>query len=280
MAHIKLNLLLAGKVIQRVKHRKKKLRPSRPSRKNELWYKYELLKLVKRLQAESEQAMISAVRENWFQDAVPDLDAIIRQIKIAATKFGGLNDYANRLARIAAQRNLQDTDSKLINSIRAAIGVNISAALSKEGSIATAVKSAITENIELIKSIPTKYFDRVEAVVRKNFETGMRFETIVDKIKEVGNVTESRAKLIARDQTSKMNSSFNRVRQTDLGIDKYIWQTSDDERVRPDHAEHEGKTFRWSEPPANTGHPGEDINCRCVAIPVFDLADMESELGI
>lgn len=280
MAHIKLNLLLAGQVIKRVKHRKKKLRPSRPSRKNELWYKYELLALVKKLQAQTEASLIADMRQHWFQDATPDLAAIIRQIKLAASKFGGLNDFANRLARIAAERNLRDTDSKLINSIRSAIGVNISAALSKEGAIQRAVKAAITENIELIKSIPVKYFDRLETIVRKNFETGMRYETIVEKIKEVGNVTESRAKLIARDQTSKMNSSFNQVRQTDLGIDKYIWQTSDDERVRPEHVEHEGKTFRWSEPPANTGHPGEDIQCRCVAIPVFDLADMEKEIGI
>ena len=22
-------------------------------------------------------------------------------------------------------------------------------------------------------------------------------------------------------------------------------------------------------PPANTGHPGEDVNCRCVALPVL-----------
>ena len=44
------------------------------------------------------------------------------------------------------------------------------------------------------------------------------------------------------------------------------WLTSDDERVRPSHREKVGKFFRWDDPPADTGHPGADIQCRCVAI--------------
>ena len=279
MAHIKLSLLLAGRVDKNTKNRRRKLRPPHASRKNELWYKSELLKLVKRLQAETENSLLKVVGENWTQDA-PNLDAILKELKLAASRFGGIQGFAERLAKIAAERNLRDTDSKLINSIRNALGVNIAAALSKEGRIQTAVKAAIKQNIELITSIPTKYFEKVESLVRKNVETGMRYETIVGKIKEAGNVTESRAKLIARDQTAKMNSDFNRVRQTDLGINSYIWQTSGDERVRPEHADHDGKEFRWDDPPEDTGHPGEDIQCRCVAIPVFKLDDMEKELGI
>lgn len=279
MAHIKLSLLLAGRVDRNTKNKKRKLRPPHPSRKQELWYKAELLKIVKRLQAETEASLFKVVGQNWTQDA-PSLDAILKELKEAARRFGGMRAFAERLAKLAAERNLRDTDTKLINSIRSALSVNISAALSKEGAIQTAVKAAIVQNIDLITSIPEKYFEKIENLVRKNFETGMRFETIVDKIKEVGNVTESRAKLIARDQTAKMNSNFNQIRQTDLGIYSYIWQTSGDERVRPEHADNDGKEFRWDEPPVETGHPGEDIQCRCVAIPVFKLSDMEKELGI
>ncbi|MDD0884230.1 phage head morphogenesis protein, partial [Xylella fastidiosa subsp. multiplex] len=39
---------------------------------------------------------------------------------------------------------------------------------------------------------------------------------------------------------------------------------------REDHAAHDGTVFRWSDPPA-TGHPGQDYNCRCVAIPNVTL---------
>jgi hypothetical protein len=45
----------------------------------------------------------------------------------------------------------------------------------------------------------------------------------------------------------------------------YIWRTRRDGRVRPSHAENDGKVFAWDNPPP-TGHPGEDFNCRCEVI--------------
>lgn len=46
----------------------------------------------------------------------------------------------------------------------------------------------------------------------------------------------------------------------------YIWRTSGDNKVRSTHAANNGKIFAWSNPP-ETGHPGEDYNCRCKAEP-------------
>lgn len=46
----------------------------------------------------------------------------------------------------------------------------------------------------------------------------------------------------------------------------YIWRTSGDDKVRSSHAANNGKIFAWNNPP-DTGHPGEDYNCRCKAEP-------------
>lgn len=46
----------------------------------------------------------------------------------------------------------------------------------------------------------------------------------------------------------------------------YVWRTRRDERVRTTHSRNGGRLFRWSAPP-DTGHPGEDYNCRCEAVP-------------
>ncbi|MET0155760.1 MAG: phage minor head protein [Rickettsiales bacterium] len=48
----------------------------------------------------------------------------------------------------------------------------------------------------------------------------------------------------------------------------YIWRTSGDDKVRPSHAANEGKIFAGEDPP-ETGHPGEDYNCRCIAEPYY-----------
>ena len=54
-----------------------------------------------------------------------------------------------------------------------------------------------------------------------------------------------------------------------MGIEEYRWRTSKDERVRATHAANEGKVFRWDTPPAETGHPGNDVQCRCDARPII-----------
>lgn len=60
---------------------------------------------------------------------------------------------------------------------------------------------------------------------------------------------------------------INQLRQQDLGIERYIWRSQDDAKVRDSHAEYDDQVFRWGDPPAG-GHPGQAHNCRCYAEPV------------
>jgi SPP1 gp7 family putative phage head morphogenesis protein len=60
---------------------------------------------------------------------------------------------------------------------------------------------------------------------------------------------------------------INQLRQQDLGIERYIWRSQDDAKVRDSHADYDDQVFPWDRPPAG-GHPGQAHNCRCVAEPV------------
>lgn len=60
---------------------------------------------------------------------------------------------------------------------------------------------------------------------------------------------------------------INQLRQQDLGIERYIWRSRDDSKVRDSHADFDDQMFRWDEAPAG-GHPGQAHNCRCYAEPV------------
>jgi SPP1 gp7 family putative phage head morphogenesis protein len=74
-----------------------------------------------------------------------------------------------------------------------------------------------------------------------------------------------------------MTSSFNQVRQTQVGIEQYTWSGALDARERPSHRAMEGSVERWAAPPEVDGervHPGQAINCRCVAVPVFNLDEL------
>jgi SPP1 gp7 family putative phage head morphogenesis protein len=90
-------------------------------------------------------------------------------------------------------------------------------------------------------------------------------------------ISYDRCKFIARQETSLLTSKFKQIQYKQAGIDKYIWRTVGDNRVRDKHDELNGKEFSFSNPPNasyfNTGepcNPSEDYNCRCVALPVIE----------
>jgi len=108
----------------------------------------------------------------------------------------------------------------------------------------------------------------VSEVIERAHAEGVRVEVLAHDLRERFEVSNSRAELIARDQTLKLNGQINRHRQLSVGVEEYIWDTSGDERVRESHAVLDGRKFSWHAPPS-VGHPGQDFQCRCGAIPVI-----------
>ncbi len=179
-----------------------------------------------------------------------------------------------RIARTVATGMVIGVSSKnqtlFVNALKKSIGVDVSSIL-EQGGLADIIESKIGENVALIQSIPDEYFKKLITIVNENTTRGSNAGGILKEIQELGKVTKKRARVIARDQTQKVNAAIAQQRQTSLGIEKYEWQTADDDRVRPTHNANDGKVFRWDTPPKITGHPGEDISCRCVAIPIIEV---------
>ena len=131
------------------------------------------------------------------------------------------------------------------------------------------LKLHASQNAQLIHSLPDQELDRVAGIIERGLAEGKTYTTLTQDLKKSFGITDRKARLIARDQTKKLNSSLTKLRQQEIGVEEYVWQTSGDERVRPTHAANDGKKFRWDKPP-KTGHPGDEVNCRCVAIAVLD----------
>lgn len=267
----------------RLKHRTRRLKPIRPSRANELWYRSRLMTIVETVIHMVERSgLLQTLRPYVIVDTAVALDiggrktvsSILDRLRTSAS---GLKDQADNLAALAVRQNLHGVDERLIKAVRQSLGINVGGILSNSFELNSAMQRALLENVDLITSIPEQYLDRVRDIVEGNLTQGLRWESLVEEIEHAGEVTKTRAKIIARDQTSKMNGAFNQARQQSLGIDRYEWQTSGDERVRDTHDANDGKIFRWDDPPAETGHPGEDILCRCTAIPIVDLDEIEKE---
>ncbi len=159
--------------------------------------------------------------------------------------------------------NRHQTDDQF----RAVLGVN---PLRNEPYLEPQVQAFTKRNASLIKSIPTQSLTKIETLVRTAVETGATSKTLATAIQKEIKSTKNRAKLIARDQINKFNGKLTELRQQEAGVEQYVWSTSRDERVRHSHSIKDGKVFSWNNPPADTGHPGEDFQCRCAAIPVLN----------
>jgi SPP1 gp7 family putative phage head morphogenesis protein len=156
------------------------------------------------------------------------------------------------------------------------------------------LKSFSGENVSLIKSLKDQNLTSIEGMTQRALRSGQRHEEIARQIEAQYETTRNRAKLIARDQVSKLNGQLTQLRQNDIGINEYIWRTSGDERVRSNHKVMDGKKCRWDDPTVFWNgaawvsrktisgielHPGGDYQCRCWAEPVFDSIYQSIDAG-
>jgi SPP1 gp7 family putative phage head morphogenesis protein len=216
-------------------------------------------------------------------DSLPySIEAFIRSAK---GKLGGLDEWTKRMVGLAVEANRDSVDDRLAREIKRAIGVDVDHLLHANGPLLQAMKSATKDNVALISSIPEKYFGRVTETLTAGWTGGVRWESLVDQIQRDGDITENRAKFIARDQTAKMNESFNRERCTQVGIEQGEWLCSLDERTRPNHAAMEGVIYdlNGEGPLINDDgepcFPGDDYNCRCTFAPHIDMGDAALGFG-
>jgi SPP1 gp7 family putative phage head morphogenesis protein len=212
---------------------------------------------------------MDAVLATDAMDAAPSTEA---ELLALATRliapFIGMTDRMESMAAEMANRVDKRNKTLFVKEIRRTIGVNIADILTDKGTRAL-INHSIKANVGLIKSIPREYLVRVRVALHTGFRKDTDAFSLKKEILKIGGIEGRRAKLIARDQISKLNGSLNGARQQDVGITEYIWDTVGDESVRESHAAHNGKRFSWNDPPADTGHPGQDVQCRCVANPVL-----------
>lgn len=154
--------------------------------------------------------------------------------------------------------------------VRAAVGSDVFPYLSG-ADVAPQVDAARSRFSSLVTKMDDQTRGKIEETVWRELLNQTPRNEIGKMLAAELDIDRKRANFIAKDQTLKLSSMLNGLRQQQAGIEKYIWVTAGDERVRESHAEKEGKVFSWNDPPADTGHPGEDINCRCTSQAYIDL---------
>ncbi len=168
----------------------------------------------------------------------------------------------NRIGLIAQQVD-SVSKSEFRKQVRAAYGIDI---LRGEPQLADLLSAWTEENASLIKSVPERITQQLLSEFTTAFTSGTSLRDLTKIVKDKTGLADNRAELIARDQIGKLTGRLDRMRQESVGVQEYIWRTSQDERVRPTHRVRNGKTYRWD---SKDIKPGEEIRCRCTSEPVF-----------
>lgn len=210
---------------------------------------------------------------SFFMDDAKGFQAISAKALMKVLEKYEKSDRTSQAENIAngfVGRGDAQNHAEVSTNLKNQTGIDLSAYLRNSPNIAERVNTLTAGNIQLIKSIRSQYLDKVQNAVMQAMVRGSLNKDLAAQIKDLGKTTEKRAMFIARDQSSKLNAALTQARHEEVGVKKYMWSTSGDERVRESHAEKDGLIFEYANPPADTGHPGHDVNCRCVQIPVLD----------
>lgn len=205
---------------------------------------------------------------------------VIRQRVEKSEENDPLERHIQQCADYTDEREL----SEWRRSVRAALGVAIVEDYFMGSQYQKMLAEWVRQNVGYITSLESDCLAELEQIIIDGFTKGRPPKAISEELQSRFDVSKSRANLIARDQIGTLSSQLTRVRHEAAGVSEYEWDTSGDGRVRPCHAELDGKRFRYSNPPAMwymtkrgkvyTGrrcNPGEDYQCRCIAKPVFDF---------
>lgn len=237
----------------------------------EIAYNRKLQQIAKLVRADIDAELVPAIKQSvpeYVADAWSDVIAAALQRLVSRWT----SPFARQQAREIAGSFVTDASTR---AMRKTVGIDL---YGGNDQLIDYLKAAADQNAALITSIPAQYLEQVSNIVTGNMRAGMRPSYIEQALVKQFGVTQRRAKLIARDQFSKIQGEITRIRQVNSGITYFRWLTAHDERVRPSHVA-VGKrdvgygpgVFKWSDLPVVDGvptFPGQPINCRCVAVPV------------
>jgi SPP1 gp7 family putative phage head morphogenesis protein len=238
---------------------------------------------VRRQLETSLPAVLAEQSESVRHDAWSDtLDQVLEKLHISLRDRKSID--VNLVTADIGQRTSRWQDAEWQRTVHAVMGVKLH---TQEPWLADRLRAFTSTNAALIRTQTDRVVGFVENTVRAGVSAGRRPEVLAKELNQKFGVEKRHAKLIARDQVSKLNGELAEMRQRAVGVEAYYWETSDDARVRDgeakgskSHQTLDGMLCRWDDDTAYSdddgqtwkprvdinayiGKPGQDFQCRC-----------------
>lgn len=174
-------------------------------------------------------------------------------------------------------------------AVKTTIGVDLNEDYYKGELYEQEIRRWAAENLVFMKDTPRDTLLDLERIIQDAYKAGTPVTELKKQLQKRYSAARHRANMIARDQVSTLNNRLVKMQHKDSGVRRYIWLSERDERVRECHKAFDGTIYSWDDPPEDwhrtadgmivyTGkkhNPGEAYNCRCTAVPVFDVEEFK-----
>lgn len=234
-------------------------------------YYAQLVALLDEIREEAEPEIIALYereRPVVAQDATnQDVRSLIERILRGRRK--SLDTLANNLAREVARKTSQSNKEDLLAELRR---VGFAVRFRTTARERALLQRAINQNVQLIKSIPSRYLDDVAGKVEKAIDNGKDISGLKKDLVNCYGISERKALTIARTEVNKAYEALSMQRMQDIGITEGIWIHRSASRY-PRHTHRyvlNGKRFKLAEglydPDPYVRRnvwPGSEPNCRC-----------------
>ena len=256
-------------------------------------YAAALESLVRRMTHEVNRELLALFKSDAASEHFGEDASIASQARIVANalmaKFQGMFDrQAKKLAEQMVNGVNNESGVNVTRSLKAiAPELNIdSRKITKP--VQTVMTASVSENVDLIKSIPQQYLSGVKQAVMRSITTGTGLQDLKPYLEKQGPITERRARNIANDQTRKAYNSLNKARMQQAGVKKFEWvHSAGGKDPRPLHMDHypaglNGGIFSFDDLPVidertgERGIPSQLPFCRCRMRPIVDFGDEDA----
>ena len=157
--------------------------------------------------------------------------------------------------------------AELYDKVEKRVGISTKELTATEG-LTPQINALVLETSEWVKKSLDDTLAEYTANSLQAMSQGQSLEEVMERFNGLVETRRNQAKFTARNQIGNFNSITTKLRAQNIGIEKAIWRTSRDERVRDCHRKRDGKEFDLSKGLYSSCDqlwllPGVDYQCRC-----------------
>jgi SPP1 gp7 family putative phage head morphogenesis protein len=241
---------------------------------------------IEKFHTEAEDALPEQLRQMFADQQVGNFaNVFLRLAKKVRRKLTKQfpDDRLEEMAKKITEKVNKRNRDVFYNAAKRRIGIDKAEFEATEG-LTYQINAYQLETAQWIKKMRDETLQNWTANTLRDMAEGRGIDDIMSQFDSMVEQRKNHAQMVARTQISTFNSLVTKTRARNLGIEKAIWITSEDERVRNCHAERHGREFNlaeglYSSCDGKTLLPGVDYNCRCtyqMVIPPANEEDMDA----